>query len=97
MDAHFHLEGCDFVWDTDKAEATFRKRGIRFEDAATVFFDPLLVLMDATRNQQPRDAVIGLDRHARLLFVVHLEMHDETIRIISARAAEHWEESLYAE
>ena len=84
MDVWFQFEGCDFVWNRDKADATFRKRGIRSEDAATVFFDPLLVLLDATRNGQPRDAVIGLDRHARLLFVVHLEMQDDTIRIISA-------------
>ncbi|WP_448310818.1 BrnT family toxin, partial [Pantoea sp. PGP6] len=31
----------EFEWDSVKAETNFRKHGIRFEEAALVFDDPL--------------------------------------------------------
>lgn len=97
MDVRHRIGGTDFVWDAAKAASTWRQRGIRFEDAATVFMDPLLVLTDASRNHEARDAVIGFDQLGRLLFVVHVEFEDECIRIISARPAEPHEEVLYAQ
>lgn len=98
MDQHYRVGGSDFVWDADKAAANVRKHGIRFEDAATVFMDPLLVLTDASRSDEARDAVIGFDRSGCLLFVVHIAMEgDDCIRIISARFAEPAEEALYAQ
>jgi uncharacterized DUF497 family protein len=97
MDERHHIGGSDFVWDTDKAAATWRLRGIRFEDAATVFTDPLFVLTDASRNDEARDAVIGFDQLGRLLFVVHIAFDEDLIRIISARPAEPHEEALYAQ
>lgn len=98
MDQHHRIGGNDFVWDADKAAANLRKHGIRFEDAATVFMDPLFVFTDASRNDEARDAVIGFDQSGRLLFVVHIELEeDECIRLISARAAEPDEEALYAQ
>ena len=56
MDERHHIGGNDFVWDADKAVTTWRVRGIRFEDAATVFSDPLFILVDASRNDEARDA-----------------------------------------
>ncbi|MGH9426661.1 MAG: BrnT family toxin, partial [Terriglobia bacterium] len=50
MDEHHHIGGSDFVWDAEKAARNYRKHGIRFDDAATVFLDPLFVLTDASRN-----------------------------------------------
>ncbi|TAL91057.1 MAG: BrnT family toxin [Rhodanobacter sp.] len=50
----------------EKAASTWRRRGIRFEDAASVFMDPLLVLTDASRHDEARDAVIGFDQLGRL-------------------------------
>ncbi len=97
MDVWHHSQGCDFVWDADKARNTWRLRGIRFEDAATVFFDPLFVMADASRNDEARDALIGFDQHARLLFVVSVVIGDDHIRIVSARLAELHEEALYAQ
>lgn len=98
MDRHYRVGGSDFVWDADKAAANVHKHGIHFEDAATVFMDPLFVLTDASRNDEARDAVIGFDQAGRLLFVVHIALEaDECIRIISARVAEPAEESLYAQ
>jgi uncharacterized DUF497 family protein len=46
-------------------------------------------LVNASRNDEDedRDAVIGYDRVRRSLFVVHIEIEGEYIRIISARKA----------
>ena len=88
MDVRFELNGVAIVWDSAKARSNVLEHdGVRFEDAAQVFFDPFLRLVDASRNDQTRDAVIGYDLQGRLLFVVHLEINDEHIRIISARKA----------
>lgn len=95
MDVHFDFFGESFVWDANKAERNWRKHGVRFEEAAMVFFDPLFVLVDASRNDEARNAVIGLDASARLLFVVHVEVADSYVRLISARRAEPDEELRY--
>jgi len=97
VDIHYQLNGDDFVWDAAKADLNLRKHGIRFEQAATVFSDPLFILVDAERNDEARDAVIGLDSSGRLLFVVHLTFDETAIRIISARRATFEEERRYAD
>ena len=53
-----------------------------------VFGDPLFILVDASRNEEARDAAIGFDIAGRLLYVVHIEFYESHIRIISARRAE---------
>jgi uncharacterized protein len=97
MDEHYTVNGDLFVWNTDKALINWRKHGVRFEEAATVFSDPLFVMTDASRNDEARDAAIGFDMQGRLLFVVHIEIEATCIRIISARRAESSEEVLYAQ
>ena len=88
MDIRFELHGMTFVWDEAKAAINPRSHdGITFEQAASVFFDPFFRLVDASRNGQSRDAVIGFDAAGRLLFVVHIERDGESIRIVSARKA----------
>ena len=53
-----------------------------------IFFAPLFFkLVDAGRQHEASDAVIGYDDLGRLLFVVHIEVEGEFIRIISARKA----------
>jgi uncharacterized DUF497 family protein len=97
MDVRLEWNGSLFVWNADKAKANWRKHRVRFEEAATCFSDPLLVLVDASRNDEARDAVIGFDAAGRLLYVVHIEFDGEYIRLISARRATAEEESCYAE
>ena len=88
MDIHHHFNGTNFVWDDRKAAGNSSKHdGVRFEQAATVFFDPLFRLVDAERHGEARDAIIGFDATGRLLFVVHIQFEDAFIRIISARKA----------
>ena len=87
VDIRFELNGLSFVWDRNKAESNQRKHHIAFEEAAEVFFDPFFRLVDASRNEEARDAVIGCDTLGRALYVVHIEFEGEFIRIISARKA----------
>ena len=88
MDFLYEHHGATFVWDSDKAALNLaRHDGVTFKQAATVFFDPLFRLVPADRNAQARDAIIGYDETGRLLFVVHVVMDGDHIRIISARRA----------
>ncbi len=97
MDVRFELNGDLFVWDEAKARRNWRDHAVRFEEAASVFADPLFILVDASRDDEGRQAAIGFDSSARLLYVVHIEIDDEFIRIISARRAEPHEERIYAD
>lgn len=97
MDFEFELNGDLFVWDTDKANKNWHKHGVHFKEAATVFADPLFIIVDASRDDEARDAAIGFDSTARLLYVVHIEKEAYFIRIISARRAELQEELKYVD
>ena len=70
MDEHVVLNGISFVWDQAKARANLKKHGIAFEQAAEVFFDPFLRVLDARSKTQARATIIGMDCRWNLLFVV---------------------------
>ncbi|MDB9483797.1 BrnT family toxin, partial [Dolichospermum circinale CS-537/05] len=72
-----------------------KHNGITFKQAAEAFFDPFIKIVDASRNDEARDAIIGLDTRWNLLFVVHIEFEDDVIRIISARKATRKEREYY--
>lgn len=92
----FVLNGITFVWNDKKARINASKhRGITFPQAAEAFFDPFLIVVDASRNDEARDAVIGMDTRWNLLYVVHIEREDDMIRIISARRATRQEREDY--
>ena len=95
MDRVFEHGGTSFCWDESNAAENHRKHGVSFEEAVTVFDDPLFVLQDASRNEEQRDAVIGFSSAGRLLTVVHVELEGEFIRIISAWRASAAEEPFY--
>ena len=88
MDVYYELNDASFVWNDLKAKNNPGKHGgVTFQQAATVFFDPLFRLVDAERKDEARDAIVGFDAVGRLLFVVHIQLESEFIRIISARPA----------
>lgn len=88
MDVHFVFNGITFTWNAEKARINpISHDGVSFQQAAEAFFDPFLILVDASRNDEARDAVIGLDSRYNLLYVVHIEQKGDYIRIISARKA----------
>ncbi len=90
------FNGVTFVWNDEKAQINLQKHdSVTFQQATEAFFDPLLVVVDASRNDEARDAVIGLDRRWNLLYVVYIERENDIIRIISARKATRKEREYY--
>ncbi len=95
MNVYFVLNSITFSWDEEKARINpINHDGVTFQQAAEAFFDPFF-LVDASRNDEARDAVIGLDARWNLLYVVHIEQDAESIRIISARKATSQERADY--
>ncbi|MEO8681285.1 MAG: BrnT family toxin [Vicinamibacterales bacterium] len=77
-----------FEWDPAKALENVRKHGVRFDEAKTVFGDPLAeVVVDPFHAwDESRYWIIGESFIGRLLVVVYTERGD-TIRLIGARRA----------
>jgi uncharacterized protein len=77
-----------FEWDPKKAKSNVKKHGVSFEEAVTVFYDPLSATFDDPDHSgdEPRFVTIGYSSRNRLLFVSHLD-RGEILRIISARTA----------
>ena len=95
MDKSFELNGISFIWDANKAKINERNHKVTFEQAAEAFFDPFLTVVDASPAEEVRDATIGMDKHWNLLFVVHILIEDDSVRIISARNATRSEKLAY--
>jgi uncharacterized DUF497 family protein len=90
--------GCQYEWNAAKATANLRKHGVSFEEASTVFGDPLSInLPDPSHPiEDDRFLVLGLSIKHRLLVVAYAERGDKT-RIISARPATRRERRDYEE
>lgn len=87
MDVIYLHRGLRFVWNAEKAQTNSAKHLVTFEEACEVFFDPLYLSVDATGDEESREAAVGVTTARRLLVVVHLVIHGNSIRIISARKA----------
>ena len=87
-----------YEWDARKAAANRSKHGVSFEEAATVFRDPLSQTGGDPDHSaaENRFVTFGLSARGRLLVVAHTEQGD-TIRIISAREATARERAIYEE
>jgi len=87
----------EFEWDESKAAANLANHGVSFEEAATVFDDPLLVdFYDPDHSdEEHRYLIIGESRRGNLLVVSYTER--PKIRIISARHATRSERKAYEE
>jgi hypothetical protein len=75
-----------FEWDEDKGKLNQKKHGVSFEEAASIFNDPLSINFDDPEHslEENRYIIIGLSNQGRYLFVSHTE-RDDKIRLISAR------------
>lgn len=87
-----------FEWDEAKATANFRKHGVSFEEAKTVFADPLsLTKPDPLHSEgEERYVDVGRSVEGRLLVVIYTERRS-TIRLISCRTATQAERRTYEE
>jgi uncharacterized DUF497 family protein len=88
-----------FEWDQDKAKANFKKHGVSFDEASTVFNDPLAFVFDdeAHSASEKREIIIGHSIANRLLLVRFTERVQDTIRIFSTRTATKRERKDYEE
>ena len=75
-----------FTWDPLKARSNWRKHGVSFEEAATVFVDPLARVHDDPDHSvgERREIIVGVSTAGRLLLVSFTE-RGEAVRVIHAR------------
>jgi uncharacterized DUF497 family protein len=87
-----------FEWNALKAAANLRKHGVSFDEAASVFFDPLSATGDDPDHSldERRFVTFGTSSSGRLLVVAHAQP-DDAIRLITARLATRAERKLYEE
>ena len=77
-----------FEWDRAKAEANRKKHKVTFDEAVSIFYDPLSATFPDPDSSHAEERLVSIGRSSRerLLVVAHTEQ-GETIRIISARLA----------
>ena len=88
----------EFKWDRNKATANLSKHGVSFDEAKTVFDDPLYVdFYDSNHSyNEHRYIIVGQSQQGHLLIVSYTEQ-ENAIRLISAREATRGEREAYEE
>lgn len=88
-----------FEWNKDKAASNLKKHKISFDEASTVFDDPLACIFDDEDRSQDehREIIIGHSMLNRLLIVCFTERALERVRIFSARLTTKKERKDYEE
>ena len=87
-----------FEWDPRKAKRNLAKHRVSFEEATTVFLDPLSATGDDPDHsaEEDRFITVGLSSSNKLLTVSHTDSRD-SIRIITARRSTKEEREVYEE
>ena len=88
-----------FEWDKQKALSNIKKHGVSFEEAITVFSNPLAYIFDDEEHSinEKREIIIGHSINNRLLVVCFTGWGKNIIRIFSARLATKKEREDYEE
>lgn len=88
----------DYEWGGEKAKRNLDKHGVSFEEASSVFVDPLYIdFYDPDHStDEPRYLIIGTSEAGRLLIVSYTERAD-VVRLISAREVTSVERKAYEE
>jgi len=88
--------GVRFEWDPAKDASNQNKHGVSFEEATTVFGDPLTVTVDDPdhSHEELRFLTLGFSVRNRLIVVVHTD-RGEVLRVVSARHATPTERRIY--
>ena len=79
----------EFEWDTSKAVLNLKKHRVGFDEACTVFEDPLAAISrdESHSSGEAREIAIGNSILGRLVLVCFTERHESKVRIFSARLA----------
>ena len=85
-----------FEWDEEKELSNRKKHGVSFEEAKTVFNDPLSITIADVQHSDDEDRYldIGLSARGRLIVVSYTE-RGSNIRVISCRKATKFERRTY--
>jgi uncharacterized protein len=88
-----------FEWDPKKAATNLRIHHVDFEEACTVFGNPLARIFDDELHslEEQREIIIGHSITGQLLVITFTERSDKVVRIISARKATKRERNSYEE
>ncbi len=88
-----------FVWDKEKAATNLKDHKVSFEEASTVFNDPLAVIFpdEGHSIEEDREIIVGHSAQRRLLLVFFTELAENIIRIFSARKPTRRERKDYEE
>jgi uncharacterized DUF497 family protein len=88
-----------FEWNAQKARSNFQKHRISFDEACTVFDDPLAVIFPDEDHslEEAREIIIGHSIVKRQIIVCSTERSKDRIRIFSARRATRMEQKDYEE
>jgi uncharacterized DUF497 family protein len=88
----------NFEWDPGKARQNRRKHRVSFQEAASVFGDPLgITYLDPEHSTaEQRFITVGMSSAGRVLIIAHAD-REANIRIISARKTTQRERKHYEE
>jgi uncharacterized DUF497 family protein len=82
-------------WDRAKAAVNVKKHGVDFADAAVALEDENALTIEDAGYDERRFITLALGPRLKVLAIVHSAPDPETVRIISARKADHAETGLY--
>jgi uncharacterized DUF497 family protein len=88
-----------FEWHLQKGARNLKKHGVSFDEASTVFNDPLARIFDDPDHSttEPREIIIGHSIIGRIIMVSFIEKETGLVRIISARQTTNKERADYEE
>ena len=88
-----------FEWDEKKNKSNYRKHGIDFKEAESVFYDDDAIIFDDPDHSygEERFLILGVSISEKIFIVSHCYRMNDIIRIISARKATKTEAGIYRE
>ncbi len=88
----------EFEWNEEKAKVNLKKHRVSFDEAASVFSDPVLITFPDPLHSESEERYlsIGISLKGRVLIVAHTDRENK-IRIISCRKATSLERKRYEE
>jgi uncharacterized DUF497 family protein len=86
----------EYEWDQEKAKINLKKHGVSFQEAASVFGDPLALTFNDPDHSidEQRLLTFGITKTEKWVIVSHTE-HNNILRIISARLMDKSERKIY--
>ena len=85
----------EYEWDSNKAKENLKKHGVDFADAVISLEDENALTIEDKDHDEVRFKTLGMGPYINVLYVVHTEVNDNRIRIISARRADKKETKYY--